>query len=66
MESELIKRIESQISATPTGDLRNLLCDVNITIQVLTLSVKNTVNALDDLKDAVKILEDLKLVVNEL
>lgn len=32
---ELIKRIESEINKTPTGELRNLLCDANIAIQSL-------------------------------
>jgi hypothetical protein len=30
---ELIKRIESEIAKTPTGELRNLLCDANIMLQ---------------------------------
>lgn len=29
---ELIKRLEIEIEKTPTGELRNLLCDVNIVI----------------------------------
>lgn len=33
---ELIKRLETEINKTPTGDLRNLLCDANIVIQSLT------------------------------
>ena len=33
MKKELIKRIESEINATPTGDLRNLLTDINIFIR---------------------------------
>jgi len=33
-ELTLIKRIEESILETPTGDLRNLLCDVNIILQV--------------------------------
>lgn len=32
---KLVKRIENEINKTPTGELRNLLCDVNITIQTL-------------------------------
>lgn len=34
---ELIGRIESEINRTPTGDLRNLLCDTNIAIQQLSM-----------------------------
>ncbi len=30
---DLIKRIESKINATPTGDLRNLLTDINTCIR---------------------------------
>lgn len=29
---DLIVRVESEINKTPTGDLRNLLCDVNIAL----------------------------------
>ena len=31
---ELIKRVEQQILETPTGELRDLLCDVNIMLQL--------------------------------
>ena len=31
----LVKRLEVEISGTPTGELRNLLCDTNIIIQTL-------------------------------
>lgn len=37
---ELIKRLESEICKTPTGELRNLLCDLNIVIQSLVKDVK--------------------------
>lgn len=30
---DLIKRVEREINKTPTGELRNLLCDVNIVLQ---------------------------------
>lgn len=30
---QLIQRVESEISKTPTGELRNLLCDINITLR---------------------------------
>jgi hypothetical protein len=33
--NELVKRLEAEISNTPTGELRNLLCDANIMIQAL-------------------------------
>jgi hypothetical protein len=32
---ELIKRVELEILKTPTGELRNLLCDVNIMLQTI-------------------------------
>jgi hypothetical protein len=35
--TELVKRLEAEISNTPTGELRNLLCDANITIQALNI-----------------------------
>ena len=31
---ELIERVEQQILETPTGELRDLLCDVNIMLQL--------------------------------
>jgi hypothetical protein len=36
---ELIKRVEAEINKTPTGELRNLLCDVNIVLQQQTLNI---------------------------
>jgi hypothetical protein len=36
---ELIKRLESEISKTPTGKLRNLLCDANIILQHQALNM---------------------------
>jgi len=33
MTQELIKKVEFEINKTPTGELRNLLCDVNIILQ---------------------------------
>ena len=44
---ELVERIEIEINKTPTGELRNLLCDVNIMIQALTIpgfNIKNDNN----------------------
>jgi hypothetical protein len=35
MVDELIKRLESEINKTPSGDLRNLLCDANIVLRAL-------------------------------
>ncbi len=32
-KEKLIKRIEDEINKTPTSELRNLLCDINILIQ---------------------------------
>ena len=45
--SELVKRLEAEISNTPTGELRNLLCDANITIQALNISSVIHCNDLD-------------------
>ena len=36
---ELIKRVEAEISKTPTGKLRNLLCDANIVLQQQALNI---------------------------
>lgn len=30
---DLIRRVENEINKTPTGELRNLLCDINIVLQ---------------------------------
>lgn len=35
--TELVKRLEIEINKTPTGELRNLLCDANITILALAM-----------------------------
>lgn len=39
---ELIKRLEVEINKTSTGELRNLLCDVNIMLQQQVLNTINT------------------------
>lgn len=36
---ELIKRVEVEINKTPTGDLRNLLCDANIVLHQQALNI---------------------------
>ena len=36
---ELIKRVEVEINKTPTGELRNLLCDANIMLQQKALNI---------------------------
>ncbi len=36
---ELIKRVEVEINKTPTGELRNLLCDANIVLQQQALNI---------------------------
>lgn len=36
---ELIKRVEVEINKTPTGELRNLLCDTNIVLQQQALNI---------------------------
>ena len=36
---ELTSKIEREISKTPTGELRNLLCDANIVIRELSQRV---------------------------
>ena len=33
VRTELITNVEDRISNTPTGDLRNLLCDINIVLR---------------------------------
>lgn len=38
---ELIKRVEIEINKTPTGELRNLLCDINIVLQQQILNITN-------------------------
>ena len=55
--TELVKRLEAEISNTPTGELRNLLCDVNITIQ--TLNVPSVIHCFDLKPDFVKALNQL-------
>lgn len=51
---ELVKRLELEILKTPTGELRDLLCDANIVIQYKVLNptskdeqVKNTLDRLE-------------------
>lgn len=36
----LEKRLEELINKTPTGELRNLLCDINIELQRKTMEIK--------------------------
>lgn len=36
---KLIKRVEVEINKTPTGELRNLLCDANIVLQQQALNI---------------------------
>ena len=54
---ELIKRLENKISNTQTGELRNLLCDANITIRAL--STHNVINCLDLEPDFINALNQL-------
>ena len=37
MKRKLIKRLESEINATPTGETRELLTDINIFLQTSTV-----------------------------
>ena len=48
--NELIKRIENEINKTPTGELRNLLCDANVLIQYQLLKEKSSIDQLKELK----------------
>lgn len=48
----LIKRVESEINKTPTGKLRNLLCDVNIVLQYEQLDTNDFVHKFDKYQDA--------------
>ena len=48
--NELIKRIENEINKTPTGELRNLLCDANVLIQYQLLKEKSYIDQLKELK----------------
>lgn len=36
---KLIKRVETEISTTPTGDIRDLLCDINIVLHQQIINV---------------------------
>ncbi len=36
---KLIKKVEVEINKTPTGELRNLLCDANIVLQQQALNI---------------------------
>ena len=54
MKENLIKRIESEILATPTGDLRNLLADVNIFLHSIPLT---TIDEID--KTTIQLLKDI-------
>lgn len=36
---KLISRIETEIIKTPSGELRNLLCDTNIVLQQKALNI---------------------------
>jgi len=44
---ELIKRLETEINKTSTGELRNLLCDVNIVLQHQVLNMYTFIDPLD-------------------
>jgi hypothetical protein len=35
INKELLQRLSEEIDKTPTGDLRNLLCDINIVLLML-------------------------------
>ena len=47
---ELIKRVEVEINKTPTGELRNLLCDANIVLHQQALNIAAVVGQSEQLK----------------
>ncbi len=59
----LIKRLNNEINKTPTGELRNLLCDVNIVLTKLYFSetvVKKNLDIVEELFDE-KVQLDIKI-----
>jgi len=44
MKTELIKRLESEINATPTGETRELLTDINILLQSSVIIESNRID----------------------
>ena len=56
---ELVKRVEAEISKTPTGELRNLLCDVNIMMQTLNMHNSNIIGDFDLEPDFIAALNQL-------
>jgi hypothetical protein len=62
---ELAKRLEAEISKTPTGDLRNLLCDANIVIQHQEEKSGQLKNCISNLKSALdQVTKVLKTVIS--
>lgn len=55
---ELIKRVEAEINKTPTGELRNLLCDANIVLQHQALNIAAVSKQSEQLIDFFKWLND--------
>jgi len=55
----LIKRLEAEINETPSGELRNLLCDANILLQKNSLISPDTSNQKELLMDY-----ELKIWIN--
>ncbi|KKN88734.1 hypothetical protein LCGC14_0246250 [marine sediment metagenome] len=45
---EVTKRLEIEINRTPTGKLRELLCDANILLQALNSGNDSTSKQIDD------------------
>ena len=69
---DLIKRVEAEINETPSGNLRNLLCDANITLQKQALILP----VVSQQSELLKVLEytrqiksnpkDIQLIVDKL
>ncbi len=51
--NDLIKRIESEINKTPTGDLRNILTDANIVLHSY-VHISNKLNKIQDMLDKIR------------
>lgn len=47
-DESIIKKIEAEINKTPTGVLRNLLCDLNIAVQSQQLKLKETIQLIEE------------------
>ena len=59
---ELIKRLEAEINETPTGKLRELLCDANILLQNKALNLPIVIDTEGELFAFSKFLLDCSYV----